>query len=98
MSTATAAAPAAKKGTAPVEKLRDRGVNLAVFPNEATRDDGTAVTFYNTVIESRYRDKDGNWQSGSNFSKDQLYTLRFLIDEALRAIATVERQHRSNEE
>ncbi len=64
MAPATAAAPAAKKGASPIVKLRDRGVSLAVFPNSASRDDGSAVTFYNTVIESRYKDKTGNWQDG----------------------------------
>jgi len=96
MTTATAGvAAAAKQTNAPVEKLQDRGVSLSVFPNTVKRDDGSEATFFNTVIESRYRDKEGNWQSGSSFSKDQLYALRFLADEALRAISAAERQARA---
>jgi hypothetical protein len=95
MSTATAVA---RKGSAPIEKIRDRGVNISIFPNAATREDGSAVTFYNTVIESAYKDKQGAWQSSSSFSKDQLYALRFLIDEALRAIGAAEQNQRSTEE
>ena len=98
MDTATTETPAAAKRALPIEKLRDRGVSLSVFPNAAKRDDGSSVTFYNTVIESRYRDKDGNWQSGNSFSKDQLYALRFLIDEALRAIHAAEKQQKADAE
>ena len=94
MATATDTAPAATaKG--PIEKFHDRGVSLSIFPNAAARDDGTIATFFNTVIESRYRDKNGDWQSGSSFSKEQLYALRFLVDEALRAIHVAEHTQKS---
>ena len=84
----------ANKGTAPIEKLHDRGVSLSVFPNTAKRDDGIEATYFNTVIESRYRDSAGNWQTSSSFAKDQLYVLRFLVDEAIRAIGAAEKRQK----
>lgn len=97
MAKATATQAAMLKKS-PIERFHDRGVSLAIFPNAVSRDDGSAFTFYNTVIESRYKDKDNQWQSSSSFSKDQLFALRFLVDEALRAITAAERRQDTSDE
>ncbi len=95
---ATAKSTAPATGSKPLQSFRDRGVSVTIFSNAVKRDDGSVATFHNTVMESRYRDKDGHWQSSSSFSKDQLYTLRFLIDETLRAINAAEKRQKSDEE
>ena len=70
----------------PIAKGFYKGVSFAIFPKAIKRDDGTEVTVYSTVIEGRYRDKDGNYQSTTYFSEDQLVAVEDLAREARQHI------------
>ena len=83
--------PDAKKAK-PITNGFYKGVSWAVFRKIITRDDGTEVTVYNTVIEGRYKDKDGNYQSTSYFSENQLVAVEDAAREARQHI----RQQRGN--
>jgi len=38
-------------------------------------------TFYSVTFGSRYRDKDGNWQSTENYKTEDLLVLAKLVDQ-----------------
>lgn len=69
-----------------------KGVSWAVFPKTITRDDGTEVTLFNTVIEGRYKGKDGDYQSTSYFSENQLV----VVEDAAREARQHIRRQRGN--
>lgn len=69
----------------PIKKRNDKGVSLAVFAKQVTRDDGTEFTRFSTVLEGRY-EKDGVWHSTSTFSEQQLAVLEDFAREARQFI------------
>ena len=86
MSTATAESPAeTKTGESPICRFSDRGVQLSTFANTVETPNGTR-TFYSTTVQSRYKDKQGHWQTSHSFDEDQLAVLQDLAAEARRAI------------
>lgn len=70
----------------PIWKSNYKGVSFALFPNTFTRDDGTEVTLYNTVIERRYKGKDGEYHSASSFSEEHLAIVEDFAREARQFI------------
>ncbi len=63
--------PAANaKGQPPVMKIRVGLVFASIWAN--TTEKGT---FYNVTFETRYKDGDGNWQSGKSYSDRDLLAL-----------------------
>ncbi len=96
MTTATKEAPAAiKAGNKPMVRLSDRGVHVSVFSNNVKRDDGTTATFYNSQVESRYKDKQGHWQTGHSFDEDQLAILEDFAREARKCIRQARAQEKA---
>ena len=69
-----------------------KGVSWAVFPKTIVREDGNEVTIFNTVIEGRYKDRNGEYQSTSYFSENQLVAVEDAAREARQHI----RKHRAN--
>lgn len=69
----------------PIKKRNDKGVSLAVFAKQVTRDDGTEFTRFSTVLEGRY-EKDGKWHSTSTFAEQQLAVLEDFAREARQFI------------
>jgi hypothetical protein len=63
------------KKAAPVAKIRVGLVTVSIWKN--TTDKGT---FYNTTVESRYRDKEGNWKSGNSYGIDETLALSKAAD------------------
>lgn len=76
------------KKAKPITRGFYKGVSWAVFPNTIVREDGTEVTIYNTIIEGRYTDKDGNHQGTSYFSEHQLAIVEDAAREARKHIRT----------
>ena len=75
-----------KSDRRPIRKTNYKGVSLALFPNTATRDDGTEFTFFNVVIERRYKGKDGEYHSTSSFSEEHLVIVEDFAREARQII------------
>ena len=95
MTTATAEPPAEiKTGDKPICRFSDRGVQLSTFANVVEIKTGER-TFYSTTVQSRYKDKQGHWQTGHSFDEDQLAILADLAGEARRAIRMVRAQDKA---
>ena len=56
----------------PEMKFRSRAVEAAIFVNEVTDGDGKNLEVRNTILQKRYKDSDGNWQSTNSFKKKDL--------------------------
>ncbi len=72
--------------TQPVVKYFDKGVSVAIFPKVIKKDDGSEFKLFNTVIEARYKDKAGIYQSTNWFSEEQLSVIEDFAREARQAI------------
>lgn len=75
-----------KSDRKPVRKTNYQGVSLAMFPNTATRDDGTEFTLFNVVIECPYKGKDGEYHSTSNFSEEHFAIVEDFAREARQIV------------
>ncbi|PIN69748.1 hypothetical protein COY28_04775 [Candidatus Woesearchaeota archaeon CG_4_10_14_0_2_um_filter_57_5] len=40
-------------------------MSASIWRNEAVRKDGEPVAYYSVSLQRRYKDKEGNWKSGS---------------------------------
>jgi hypothetical protein len=63
------------KKAAPVHKIRVGLVTVSIWKN--TNDKGT---FYNTTVENRYRDGEGNFKSGHSYGIDETLALAKAAD------------------
>lgn len=68
----------------PVFKANIGSVQCSVWQNTST--DGSQ-TYYSTDIVRSYKDKDGNWKTGSNFNHDDLLNVAKLAERAESYIA-----------
>lgn len=89
-----AEAAATTRKQRPIESGFYKGVAWALFPKTVKRDDGTEVTVFSTVIEGRYRDKDGNYQSTSSFTENQLVAVEDAAREARHHIREQRRRRK----
>jgi len=87
----TAAKPPKQK---PLHSGYYKGVSWAVFPKTVKRADGAEVTVFSTVIEGRYRDRDGNFQSTSSFTENQLVAVEDAAREARQHIREERRKRK----
>lgn len=90
--------PEPESKNAPIHSANYRGVHLAVFKNIAEGQDGRRRAWFNTLVESRYRDSEGDYQSSSSFDEDQLGVLMDLIGEARTAIREGKREQKADDE
>ena len=76
----------------PIETFRLRGISASIFANQT--DDGQ--TFHRVSIVRTYRDSDGQFQTTSAFSRDDLPIVAHIADEAWQFIMELEQEQRSN--
>ncbi len=76
----------------PIETFRLRGISASVFENQT--DDGQ--TFYRVSLVRTYKDGNGQFQTTSAFSRDDLPIVAHLADEAWQFVMEVEQEQRSN--
>lgn len=79
--------------TKPITSGSYKGVSWAVFSKTIARNDGTKATVYNTVIEGRYKDKNGHYQSTNYFSENQLVAIEDAAREARQQICRQRGNH-----
>jgi len=68
-----------------------RGISASVFERRSDK----GVSYYSISVQKRYKDKDGTWQTSTNYLKDELPLLRhvvakaqeFVIENDLRSVA-----------
>ena len=83
---------------APIHSANYRGVHLAVFKNITEGKDEKRRAWFNTLVESRYRDDQGDYQSSNSFDEDQLGVLMDLISEARKAIREGKQAQKADDE
>lgn len=66
----------------PVFTYRIGNVSATIWPNEAN-----GKTYYRTEIVRSYKGKDGNWQTSSSFSHDELLNAAKVAERAEKYIA-----------
>lgn len=62
----------------PVDNVRFGAIQAAIWRNA----DSEGRTRYSVTFEKRYRDKSGEWQSATSYSRDDLLTLAKAANEA----------------
>jgi len=66
----------------PIKKFSAGTISLSIFQNAGKGRNGEAVTFRSSVLQRRYKDKSGNWQSTNNFRTEDLPKVRAVVEEA----------------
>ena len=69
-------------GNKPILKLSAGLINLAVFEFKNKGENGEEFVTKSVVLQKRYKDKDGNWQTSKGFNVSDLPVLAQLCDEA----------------
>ncbi|KPK47207.1 MAG: hypothetical protein AMK72_08735 [Planctomycetes bacterium SM23_25] len=75
-----------KKMNQPLKKFRAGQVSCALWENEVTTKDGRAVQMLKATVERRYKDKNGEWKSGSSFSRNEIPLVKWCLDKAFEAM------------
>lgn len=78
--------------TYPEKKYRSGGVTATVWKNTAKNDQGEEITFYSVMIEKRYMDKKGEWQSTTSFNAQDLPKLLLVTNKAYEFVALQEEE------
>lgn len=78
----------AQSSTKPVKVFRVRGLSAAIFANHA-KVEGRDVTFHKVSVQRTYKDGD-EFKTTTSFSRDDLPTVRLLIDRAWQFILDTE--------
>ena len=74
---------------APEATFRLGNVSATTWCNESKTENGSRE-FRSVNLEQRYRDSEGNWQSSSSFTLDQLLRLQVCISKAIDHISSKE--------
>ncbi len=76
----------------PIETFRLRGISASVFENQS--EDGQ--TFYRVSLVRTYKDGNGQFQTTSAFSRDDLPIVAHLANEAWQFVMELEQEQRTN--
>ncbi len=69
----------------PVGRFRAGQVSCAVWENEITVD-GQRKTILKATVSRRYKDRNGEWQSSSSFSRNEIPLAIYCLQQAFEAI------------
>jgi len=72
-----------------VQRIRCGNVGLSIFEN-ISQQNGESSLYYTVDVSRSYRDRAGNWQSTSSFSKSQLPQLIYACQRALEFLEEAE--------
>jgi len=68
--------------SAPIKSFRSGAIQVAIWENEATSQDGQPRSFNTVSFERRYKDKDGNWKSTSSLRLNDLPKATLILQKA----------------
>ena len=81
----------------PLAKIRAGSVSCALWENQINVN-GTPKTVLEASIERRYKDRDGNWQSSTSFSRNEIPMAVFCLARAFDKIINEETASNGTEE
>lgn len=70
----------------PVKKLRAGAISVSVFKNNGKGRNGEATTFNSVVLQKRYKDKNGDWQTSNSFNVNDLPKAAMLMTKVYELI------------
>ena len=79
----------------PVAKLRAGQVSSALWENQI-QVKGAAVTILKATVQRRYKDRDGNWQSSSSFSRNEIPLAIHCLRKAFEKIIEIQSENAGN--
>ena len=69
----------------PIAKFKAGQVAAAIWANDVEVK-GRTVTILKATVQRRYKDKDGNWQSSSSFSRNEIPLAIYCLQKAFEKI------------
>ena len=89
--------------TKPIKKFVAGAVSVSIFENSAKGRDGQPTTFRSVVLQRRYKDKSGNWQSTNGYRTNDLPKVVACLEEAykfllVRNVETGAEEHQAEED
>lgn len=66
----------------PVKKFGAGAVSVSIFKNTGNGRSGEAITFSSVVLQKRYKDKNGNWQTSGSLNVNDLPKVALLVNKA----------------
>ena len=69
----------------PIHKVRAGGVSCALFENDIPVN-GTTKTILKASIQRRYKDKNGDWQSSTSFSRNEIPLAIYCLSKAFEVM------------
>ena len=79
----------------PVAKFRAGQVSSALWENQI-QVKGAAVTILKATVQRRYKDRDGNWQSSSSFSRNEIPLAIHCLRKAFEKIIEMQSENSGN--
>jgi hypothetical protein len=68
----------------PVKKVRAGAISVSIFENAGKGRNGEATTFSSVVLQKRYKDQNGDWQTSGSLNVNDLPKAALLLQEAYR--------------
>ena len=66
----------------PVKKVRAGAISVSIFENAGKGRNGEARTFSSVVLQKRYKDKNGEWQTSNSLNANDLPKAAMLLNKA----------------
>jgi len=79
----------------PVAKFRAGQVSSALWENQV-QVKGAAVTILKATVQRRYKDRDGNWQSSSSFSRNEIPLAIHCLQKTFEKIIEMQSENAGN--
>ena len=79
----------------PVAKFKAGQISSAVWRNEI-QVKGVAVEILKATVQRRYKDRDGNWQSSTSFSRNEIPLAIHCLQKAFEKIIETQQEESSN--
>jgi len=70
----------------PVHKFQAGQVSVALWENTMTTKNGDEVPVLKATLQRRYKDKEGNWQTSTSFSRNELPLAIYCLSKAFQKI------------
>ena len=71
-----------ESGNKPVKKVRAGAISVSIFENTGKGRNGEEITFSSVVLQKRYKDKNGDWQTSGSLNVNDLPKAAMLLNRA----------------